>query len=212
MSEHYITIAKDNQVETEIKKSRFICVLHRIEDEQQAKNWIATYKKEHPKANHCCFAFVLGQKAEIQRSSDDGEPSGTAGVPILEVLMQNQLVNVLAVVIRYFGGTKLGAGGLIRAYSTATSHALATTGLVEVRQEQQLLVTIDYPQADKLTHYLETHAQPIQDTTYTDKVCFSLFTATPDVLTHTLTDFLNGHVQIEQGIVANAEYPFLVTD
>lgn len=121
MIERYRTIKENGQSEIEIKKSRFICSLKRIESEEEAKNFIQEIKKEHWKANHNCSAFVIGEKNEIQRSSDDGEPSGTAGVPMLEVLKKNQLINVAAVVTRYFGGTKLGTGGLIRAYTHAVS-------------------------------------------------------------------------------------------
>ena len=109
MLQKYRTIKEDNQHEVEIKKSRFICFLKRIETEEEAKAFIQQIKKEHWKANHNCSAFVLGDHHEIQRSSDDGEPSGTAGVPMLEVLKKNDLINVCAVVTRYFGGTKLGA-------------------------------------------------------------------------------------------------------
>jgi len=125
----YLTIKEDGQSEIEIKKSRFICSLKRIKTEEEAKDFIQALKKEHWKANHNCSAFVLGEKNDIQRSSDDGEPSGTAGVPMLEVLKKNELINVVAVVTRYFGGTKLGAGGLIRAYSSAVSHALNEIGM-----------------------------------------------------------------------------------
>src|SRR5699024_11199596 len=113
MVTRYCTIRENGQAEIEIKKSRFICSLFRIDTEETAKDFLQQLKKEHWKASHNCSAFVLGEKQEIQRSSDDGEPSGTAGVPILEVLKQRQLKDVLAVVTRYFGGTKLGAGGLI---------------------------------------------------------------------------------------------------
>lgn len=130
MLQKYRTIKEDNQHEVEIKKSRFICFLKRIETEEEAKAFIQQIKKEHWKANHNCSAFVLGDHHEIQRSSDDGEPSGTAGVPMLEVLKKNDLINVCAVVTRYFGGTKLGAGGLIRAYSGSVAQAIVHTGLL----------------------------------------------------------------------------------
>ena len=138
MLQKYRTIKEDNQHEVEIKKSRFICFLKRIETEEEAKAFIQQIKKEHWKANHNCSAFVLGDHHEIQRSSDDGEPSGTAGVPMLEVLKKNDLINVCAVVTRYFGGTKLGAGGLIRAYSGSVAQAIVHTGIVEGRLQQEV--------------------------------------------------------------------------
>ena len=122
MLHSYQTIKEDGQSEIEIKKSRFICSLKRVTSEEEAKDFIQAIKKEHWKANHHCSAFVIGEKNEIQRSSDDGEPSGTAGIPMLEVLKKNELINVIAVVTRYFGGTKLGTGGLIRAYTLSLIH------------------------------------------------------------------------------------------
>ncbi len=108
-----ITIKEDFIAEEEIKKSRFICHLKRVYTEEEARAFISEIKKEHHKANHNCSAFTLGDRQEIQRSSDDGEPSGTAGVPMLEILKKREITNVCAVVTRYFGGIKLGAGGLM---------------------------------------------------------------------------------------------------
>lgn len=145
MLESYITVKQDDFSEIEIKKSRFICSVKRVTSEEEAKAFIAAIKKEHWKANHNCSAFVIGEKNDIQRSSDDGEPSGTAGVPMLEVLKKKELINVVAVVTRYFGGIKLGTGGLIRAYSHALSHTLDEIGLVIGKLQQELLITIAYP-------------------------------------------------------------------
>ena len=146
MKEAYFTIYQNGEHQIEIKKSKFICHLFRIENEEQAKEYIAKIKKEHYKANHNCSAYMLGENFEIQRSSDDGEPSGTAGVPMLEVLKKNQLQNTLAIVTRYLGGIKLGAGGLIRAYSTSVSEALKEIGIVQGKLQQILDIIIDYPQ------------------------------------------------------------------
>ncbi|MCJ0601976.1 YigZ family protein [Enterococcus cecorum] len=154
----------------EIKKSKFICHLFRIENEEQAKEYIAKIKKEHYKANHNCSAYMLGENFEIQRSSDDGEPSGTAGVPMLEVLKKNQLQNTLAIVTRYFGGIKLGAGGLIRAYSTSVSEALKEIGIVQGKLQQILDIIIDYPQLGKLQNYLENEQIAIQEIDYLEKI------------------------------------------
>ena len=115
----YKTIANDGIVEEEIKKSRFICHLKRIISEEEGREYIAQIKKEHHKANHSCSAMIVGDDGQIKRSSDDGEPSGTAGVPMLTVLEKQGLTNVVAVVTRYFGGIKLGTGGLRRVETTA---------------------------------------------------------------------------------------------
>lgn len=170
MKEIYYTISQDGQNQIEIKKSKFICHLFRIDNEEQAREYINQIKKEHYKANHNCSAYLLGENFEIQRSSDDGEPSGTAGVPILEVLKKNELQNTLAIVTRYFGGIKLGAGGLIRAYSTSVSEALDKIGIVEGKLQQILAITISYPQLGKLQNYLENEQITIQEINYLENV------------------------------------------
>ncbi|HCM90638.1 MULTISPECIES: YigZ family protein [Vagococcus] len=171
MLSHYYTIKQDGQFEIIIKKSRFICQLKRISSEDEAKEIIGQIKKEHWKASHNCVAYVLGDNQSIQRSSDDGEPSGTAGIPMLEVLKVKELHNVLAVVTRYFGGTELGAGGLIRAYSNSVSEALNEIGLVEGKLQQELSVTVDYSLHGKVEHFLENNPNyTLKDTLFTDKV------------------------------------------
>lgn len=153
MKNESLTIKSNGTHEIEIKKSRFICTMARIENEDQAKNIIAKVSKDNAKANHNCFAYMLGDDDHIQRESDNGEPSGTAGVPILEVLKMNQLHNVLAVVTRYFSGIKLGAGGLIRAYSNATSTTIDSLGIVKLVNKQEIKLTIEYNQFDKLKYF-----------------------------------------------------------
>lgn len=170
MKETYYTISQDGQNQIEIKKSKFICHLFRIDNEEQAREYINQIKKEHYKANHNCSAYLLGENFEIQRDSDDGEPSGTAGVPILEVLKKNELQNTLAIVTRYFGGIKLGAGGLIRAYSTSVSEALDKIGIVEGKLQQILAITISYPQLGKLQNYLENEQITIQEINYLENI------------------------------------------
>jgi len=165
-----LTIKSNGTHEIEIKKSRFLCTMARIDNENQAKKIIDQVTKDNPKANHNCYAYMLGDDDHIQRESDNGEPSGTAGVPILEVLKMNELHNVLAVVTRYFGGIKLGAGGLIRAYSNATSTTIDSLGIVKLVSKQELNLLIDYNQFDRLKYFLENAAIPVEETNYTDKI------------------------------------------
>lgn len=201
MRQNYRTIKKDNQHEIEIKKSRFICFLKRIDSEEEAKNFILQIKKEHWKANHNCNAFVFGERNEIQRSSDDGEPSGTAGVPILEVLKKNELSNVCAVVTRYFGGTKLGAGGLIRAYSGAVAQAIAATGIVEGRLQQEIAVHVDYSNWGKMENFITKEQVALKETRFTDQVVAVCMVNEGRVSTFEdqVTDLLNGQVHFEAG-------------
>jgi len=203
----YLTIKEDGQSEIEIKKSRFICSLKRIKTEEEAKDFIQALKKEHWKANHNCSAFVLGEKNDIQRSSDDGEPSGTAGVPMLEVLEKNELINVVAVVTRYFGGTKLGAGGLIRAYSSAVSHALNEIGIVEGKLQKEVFVQIEYPLLGKLQHYLEQNQFYVKDTQFLENITLCVMVQNEENFKQAVIDLLNGQVSFEDGEYSYVEIP-----
>ena len=207
MLQKYRTIKEDNQHKVEIKKSRFICFLKRIETEEEAKAFIQQIKKEHWKANHNCSAFVLGDHHEIQRSSDDGEPSGTAGVPMLEVLKKNDLINVCAVVTRYFGGTKLGAGGLIRAYSGSVAQAIVHTGIVEGRLQQEVFVQLDYSNWGKMENFIASENLAVKDTQFTDRVVVTCMVDENQVADFEaqVTDLLNGQVSFTTGEVTYHE-------
>lgn len=170
--ENYRTIKENGIHEIDIKKSRFICHMKRVETEEEAIAFIDDIKKEHWKATHNCSAYTLGMNDEIQRAHDDGEPSGTAGLPMLEIFLKRELKNVVAVVTRYFGGVKLGAGGLIRAYGGSVNEAVNTIGVIE-RQLQLLIdVTVDYSQSGGVEHSLRQANHTIQDISYTENVTF----------------------------------------
>ncbi len=170
--ENYRTIKENGIDEMEIKKSRFICYLKRVESEEEAIAFIDEIKKEHWKATHNCSAYTIGLNDEIQRAHDDGEPSGTAGIPMLEILLKRKLKNVVAVVTRYYGGVKLGAGGLIRAYGGSVNDAVDKVGIVE-RQLQQLIdVTVTYPQSGHVEHSLREANYTIQDISYTENITY----------------------------------------
>lgn len=162
--------------EIEIKKSRFITYLYPIFTEEEFQEHLAAIRKEHYKATHHCQAYILNPDQSIQRMSDDGEPSGTAGVPMLEVLKQNELTYIMAVTVRYFGGTKLGAGGLIRAYSSAVSEALKQATIIKNVTQTIIALTLDYNQIDTFNYQLQETDLPITilDTEYTDKVTYTL--------------------------------------
>ena len=162
--------------EIEIKKSRFLTYLIPIESEADFQEELAAIRKEHYKATHHCQAFILCDDSMIQRMSDDGEPAGTAGVPMLEVLKQENLTYVMAVVVRYFGGVKLGSGGLIRAYSNAVSEALKEATIIKNINQMMVNVELRYDQMDSFTYYMSQTELPItlKDTVYTDTVTFNL--------------------------------------
>lgn len=130
----------------EVKRSKFLAVVRRVDSEEEAREMIAELRREFRDARHHCTAFVLGARSEVTRSNDDGEPSGTAGAPMLEVLRGAELSDVCAVVVRWFGGTLLGAGGLVRAYSDAVTLALESATLV--RREERALSRVNLPHAD----------------------------------------------------------------
>ncbi len=173
MKHDYRTIARGGTFEETIRKSRFICHLKRTPTEEDALAFVDAIKTEHYKATHNCVAYLIGETNQIQRAYDDGEPSGTAGVPMLEVLKQNNLKNVTAVVTRYFGGVKLGAGGLIRAYGSSVSNALKEIGLVDKIRMQEIHVTVPYTLSGRLEHELRGSSSfLLADILYTDVVTF----------------------------------------
>lgn len=207
----YLTVKDVGTHEIEIKKSRFICHLFPIQTDEEAKALIAKIKKDHWKATHNCHAYVLGDHHEIQRSSDDGEPSGTAGLPMLEVLKKRDLINTLAIVTRYFGGTELGKGGLIRAYGGAVNEALDVVGIVKGTRQQEVALIIDYAQHPKLEHYLTNSPYYLKETLYTEKVEVLMMVQEADVpkFQQTMIDLLNGQVDIRIGEISYFETDFI---
>lgn len=164
----YLTIAAEGEAEIEVSKSRFRCLLVRVEDEMSARGVIEQARKAHWNARHHCSAYILGPKRAIERSSDDGEPPGTGGAPMLEVLRGREVSDVVAVVTRWFGGTLLGTGGLSRAYADAVRAALETAELIE-RVEQELCeVTVDLAAAGRLEHELRSRGTKVLRIDYTD--------------------------------------------
>ncbi|WP_018659938.1 YigZ family protein [Allofustis seminis] len=170
--DNYRTIKKEGIHEIEIKKSKFITHLKRVQSKEEALTFIDSVKKEHWKATHNCSAFTIGMNDELQRADDDGEPSGTAGVPMLEILKKKEVKNVAAVVTRYFGGIKLGAGGLIRAYSGSVNDALAAIGIVERKRQLFIHITVSYPQSGRIENLLRDSTYLLHDIEYTDQVTF----------------------------------------
>lgn len=152
------TIKRPGVHELEIRRSRFVCALARVTTESQAQEFIAGRRRTHHDATHNCTAYVLGEHGEITRSNDDGEPGGTAGRPMLEVLTRRSLTGTVAVVSRYFGGIKLGAGGLVRAYGQAVAETIDLVGLLERRPVITVTVLTDHGRAGRLSRDL--HASP----------------------------------------------------
>ena len=172
MLEKYKTIYKGNSGEIIEKKSRFIATVRLTQTEEEALDFIAEMKKKYWNATHNCFAYVIGERGENMRCSDDGEPSGTAGKPMLDVLLGEGLRNTTVVVTRYFGGTLLGTGGLVRAYSKAVGAGLDASTIIEKQPGVLLEIVIDYNGSGKIQYLVNERKLPILDTEYTDKVRF----------------------------------------
>ncbi|MCL2113471.1 MAG: YigZ family protein [Streptococcaceae bacterium] len=205
-----ITIKKDGIYGEEIKKSRFICQLARVKSEEEAQNFIAQVKKANPRANHNCWAYTIGDRQEIQRMSDDGEPSGTAGVPMLEILKKKEITNSCAVVTRYFGGIKLGAGGLIRAYAGAVNHALEAVGLVKLVEQQEMILRLDYSLYDSLQRFLTQENLVIVEAEFLTEIKVSAYIDKnrADSFLSALTEHFNGKIIADKGQIKLTEVDF----
>lgn len=158
--------------EFEIKKSKFISHVKNVESEESAREFIQQIKKKYFDATHNCSAWIIGDK---QKSNDDGEPGGTAGNPILESIKKNNLTNICIVVTRYFGGIKLGAGGLIRAYSHAASLAISVAKIIEMKTFQKISLTLEYNFLATVENYLRNKNIRVENADYADVVTLEIF-------------------------------------
>ena len=178
MNESYKVIygAKENIFTAEVveKKSRFIASLKKVESEEEAVTFINEVKKKYYDARHNCSAFIIGTKKELLRSSDDGEPSGTAGKPMLEVLLGSELVNIVVVVTRYFGGTLLGTGGLVRAYTEAVQEVLKEITPATMCLGSRLRIQTDYSTIGKILYELSEKNIPVETSEYTDIIVLTV--------------------------------------
>lgn len=198
---NYYTVKENGFHEIIIQKSRFITYLARATTEEQAQAFISELKKKHHDANHNCSAYVIGERNEIQKANDDGEPSGTAGVPMLEVLKKRNLRDTVVVVTRYFGGIKLGGGGLIRAYGSSVSEALNAVGVVERIEHTVVSVNVDYTWLGKLENELRASVHPIDQIHYLDQVQIDVLVKTADVpdFLDWMTNMTNGQANLSSG-------------
>ena len=203
------TIKEDGQVQEEIKKSRFICHAKRVYSEEEARDFITAIKKEHYKATHNCSAFIVGERSEIKRTSDDGEPSGTAGVPMLGVLENHNLTNVCVVVTRYFGGIKLGAGGLIRAYAGSVALAVKEIGIIEIKEQAGIAIQMSYAQYQEYSNFLKEHNLMELETTFTDQIDTIIYVDKEEKKNTkaALVEFFNGKVTLTDQGLREVEVP-----
>lgn len=170
MQDQYRTVAREGVHESEINRSRFICALAPVATEEEAQEFVARVRARHAGATHNCYAYVVGADAAVQKASDDGEPGGTAGVPMLQMLTRREIRYTAAVVTRYYGGVKLGAGGLIRAYGGVVGEALDAVGTITRRRFRIATVTVDHQRAGKVENDLRATGRTVRDVTYADAV------------------------------------------
>ena len=198
--EQYIMLSKGAQAELVEKKSRFIATIRPVSSEEEAAAFIEEMKKKYYDARHNCSAFVIGSKGELTRSSDDGEPSGTAGRPMLEVLAGSGIRNIAVVVTRYFGGVLLGTGGLVRAYSGAVKMALEQCETITRRYGVQMLIKTDYNGVGKIQYLLGSKDVVIQDSVYAADVQMTVLVPIEeyDRLCKELVEATNGRVGLEE--------------
>ena len=201
----YESIEKLTKQNTEIKKSLFIAQIAPVNSEEEAQDFILSVKKNMRDATHNCSAYRIGIKQIAERSSDDGEPQGTAGHPMLHVLQANNLTNVVATVTRYFGGIKLGAGGLTRAYSSSLANALNDSKIIRFTPHQKIILTVNYTFVGAFENYIKDTDIIVTDRLFTDKVKISMLCLTENSDKHIefFTNMTSGTAIIE---TPNEEY------
>lgn len=201
MLEQYRTVRGSGSKEIVIRKSRFIGHIQPVQTEEEAAAFIERIKKEHWNATHNCSAYVIGERDEIQKQSDDGEPSGTAGKPILEVIRNQKLKNVAIVVTRYFGGILLGAGGLIRAYSDGAVAAIEAGDAITRVLHREIFVELDYTWLGKVENELRNRGIRTGETIFTDKVTLTCLPLAGDAesFSNWITDLTQGQSLVSEG-------------
>lgn len=200
MLNDYRTVKGYGESEIIIQKSRFITYINRAESEEQAHAFIDDIKSRHKSANHNCSAYLIGEQDNIQKANDDGEPSGTAGVPMLEVLKKQGLKDTVVVVTRYFGGIKLGGGGLIRAYGKATTEGILSAQVVERKLHYLMKVTVDYTWLGKVENEVRSSEYPLNRIDYAKSVEIYIFTPAnkEEAFRNWITEMTNGQADIQR--------------
>ncbi len=210
MLEQYKTVYEGGEGEIIEKKSRFIATVRPVETEEEALAFLEEMKKKYWDARHNCYVYSIGMNREFTRCSDDGEPSGTAGRPMLDVILGEDIYNVAVVVTRYFGGVLLGTGGLVRAYSKAVQEGLAASKVILKQKGILLKITTDYTGIGKIQYIAGERSISVLDSEYTDKVVMKLLVPVQDVgsVEKAITEGTNGRAGIEK----DQELYYTVTD
>lgn len=194
----YKTVLKEESIENEIKKSKFMGYIYPVSNEEEAIEYIDNIKRIHPSARHHCFAYIVGENKNIQRYSDDGEPSGTAGIPMLEILKKKDLTDICIVVVRYFGGILLGAGGLVRAYAGACNDVCNKATLVEKKEFRNISITVDYNNYGRVLNYIEDNEIHVNSKVFEENVVLEIYIENKyiDKFNKNLLDLTSGNITI----------------
>ena len=197
----YREVWKGGRGEIVEKKSRFIATVSKVTSEEEASAFIEQTRKKYWDARHHCSAFLFGPEPRIARCSDDGEPGGTAGRPILEVILGEEIYNVIIVVTRYFGGTLLGTGGLVRAYTQAAQEGLRNSLIMEKKYGYRDILTMDYTDIGRVRHLLEAEDIIIEDTKYEERVTMGILVeeAGKCRVEKLLAEATNGRIGVQTG-------------
>lgn len=198
MIDSYLTLIRESSDEIVINKSRFIGYARPVSTEEEAQAFLRAIREKHRDASHNCYAYVIGLNSGIMRYSDDGEPGGTAGLPIIELIKAKQIVNCCVVVTRYFGGVLLGTGGLVRAYTQGCRIALEAAGIVRMENTAHLLCEVPYPDWDRVQYLMKSRPVLLSDTAYGTGVTFTVNVRVPDQeeVTRDLVSATDGRVEI----------------
>ncbi len=205
----YLTVKGFGRAETVVRKSRFIAQVERAATEDEAKDFVQSIKKQHWNATHNCFAYITGEGNGVQKASDDGEPGGTAGMPILEAIKKKSIMDTVIVVTRYFGGIKLGAGGLIRAYGRAANEGLDAAGIIRRVLMRKVHAGFDYTRLGRIENLLADTKYIVSEIHYTDRVVMDILVPVGSEcgFTDWMTGITDGQVEINKG---KTEYVELV--
>ncbi len=206
----YLSVYAATTYEKVIERSRFIANCAHVSGEEEGKAFVAKIRAEHSLATHNCYAFVADKAGNLLRFSDDGEPQGTAGMPILDVLKNKKLFETAVVVTRYFGGIKLGAGGLVRAYAGTAAEALAGADIRAYTMCREIIVSVGYEHFDALKKFLEHGDADVKGTDYTDRVTVTVAVEAEkaEAFCTALTDRMAGRAAVKEG--ASYWFPFAV--
>ena len=201
MSDEYKTVYKGGEGELTEKKSRFIATVRPVKTEEEALAFIEEMRKKYWDARHNCYVYTVGRNREYTRCSDDGEPSGTAGRPMLDVILGEGLYNTAVVVTRYFGGILLGTGGLVRAYSGAVQEGLRNSTVITRSKGAELIIDTDYNGLGKLQYIAGERSIPVLDTEYTDRVKMTILVSSleEEAVKKAVTEGTNGRALITRG-------------